>query len=79
MLQNACKLASPCGERLGDIHHCLDVMEHAGAKKFRISFDDGDEIWTSLPAKDVRPAASDLATAGRIPREGIPVQVVRTA
>jgi hypothetical protein len=54
-------------------------MEHAGAKKFRISFDDGDEIWTSLPAKDVRPAASDLATAGRIPREGIPVQVVRTA
>lgn len=45
-------------------------------KKFLISFDDGDEIWTGLPAKDVRPATSDLATAGGIAREGVPVHVV---
>ena len=50
---------------------------NAGLKKFLISFDDGDEIWTGLPAKDVRPAMSDLATPGGIAREGVPVQVVR--
>ena len=48
----------------------------AGVKKFLISFDDGDEIWTGLPARDVRPATSDLATAGGIAREGVPVHVV---
>ena len=48
----------------------------AGVKKFLISFDDGDEIWTGLPAKDVRLAVSDLATAGGVARDGVSVHVV---
>ena len=50
--------------------------DSAGVKKFLISFDDGDEIWTGLPAKDVRLAVSDLATAGGVARDGVLVHVV---
>ena len=50
--------------------------DSAGVKKFLISFDDGDEIWTGLPAKDVRLAVSDLATAGGVARDGVSVHVV---
>ena len=53
----------------------VEIFGHAGVKKFLISFDDGDEIWTGLPAKDVRPVMPDLATPGGIAREGLPGQV----
>ena len=61
-----------------DVYHYVgldDLIVFAGTKKFKVSFDDGDEIWTVLPAKDVRPAISDFATAGRIATEGVRVYV----
>ena len=39
-----------------------------GVTQFMISFDDGEQIWTSLPAHDVRPAgrmATQHSTSGR--------------
>ena len=57
-------------------HSSLLPYASAGVKKFLISFDDGDEIWTGLPAKDVRLAVSDLAIAGGVARDGVSVHVV---
>lgn len=63
--------------RCGALRALLLVPTRTGCKKFLITFDDGDEIWTGLPAKDVRPATSDLATAGGISGDGVAVFVVR--